>query len=142
MTPRTTALRHFLSLKDLTSDELLSVVSRGLELKTLHRKRVQHASLPGCMLGMLFEKSSTRTRVSFESGIRHLGGHAIFLSPRDTHLGRGEPIEDSARVISRMVDVVVVRTFEQAKIERFESGDPRSPNPWPCWRAPRVRHTC
>ncbi len=112
-------LRHFLRLQDLAPEEFLSIVARGLELKKTRRKREDHATLPGYMLGMLFEKSSTRTRVSFESGICDLGGHAIFLSPRDTHLGRGEPIEDSARVISRMVDIIVVRTFEQAKIERF-----------------------
>jgi ornithine carbamoyltransferase len=68
---------------------------------------------------MIFEKSSTRTRVSFEAGMAQLGGHALFLSPNDTQLGRGEPIEDSARVISRMVDVVMIRTFEQAKVQRF-----------------------
>ncbi len=70
-------------------------------------------------LAMIFEKSSTRTRVSFEAGMVQLGGHALFLSPRDTQLGRGEPIEDSARVLSRMVDAVMIRTFEQATVERF-----------------------
>ena len=68
---------------------------------------------------MIFEKSSTRTRVSFEAAMVHLGGGAMFLSPRDTQLGRGEPIEDTARVISRMVDIITVRTFEHAKLERF-----------------------
>jgi ornithine carbamoyltransferase len=68
---------------------------------------------------MVFEKSSTRTRMSFEAGMAQLGGTAIFLSPRDTQLGRGEPIEDSARVLSRMADVIMIRTFEHEKIERF-----------------------
>jgi ornithine carbamoyltransferase len=78
-----------------------------------------HESLKNRTLGMIFEKSSTRTRVSFEVGMYQLGGHALFLSPRDTQLGRGEPIEDSARVLSRMVDAVMIRTFEQEKLELF-----------------------
>ena len=78
-----------------------------------------HEPLKGKILGMIFEKSSTRTRVAFEAAMVQCGGHAIFLSPRDTQLGRGEPVEDSAQVISRMSDVVMIRTFEQAVIERF-----------------------
>ena len=78
-----------------------------------------HEPLKGKILGMIFEKSSTRTRVAFEAAMVQCGGHAIFLSPRDTQLGRGEPVEDSAQVISRMCDVVMIRTFEQAVIERF-----------------------
>lgn len=111
--------RHFLSLMDLTSKELNQVVRRAIELKTLRRRGQPCESLKGKVLGMVFEKSSTRTRVSFESGIFQLGGTAIFLSPRDTQLGRGEPIEDTARVLSRMVDIIAVRTFGQESLERF-----------------------
>ncbi len=86
----------------------------------------RYEPLRGRTLGMIFEKSSTRTRVSFEVGMVQLGGHALFLSPRDTQLGRGEPIEDSARVLSRMVDCVMIRTFEQEKLESF-AGHSRVP---------------
>lgn len=111
------ATRHFLTLLDLTPDELQQIIKRAVALKkspdlredSLHRKT----------LGMIFEKSSTRTRVSFEVAMTQLGGNAIFLSPADTQLGRGEPVEDSARVISSMVDVIMVRTFEHSKLERF-----------------------
>ena len=81
--------------------------------------RTPHATLPGRVLGLIFEKSSTRTRVSFEAGMAHLGGSSIFLSPNDTQLGRGEPVEDTARVVSRMVDLLAVRTYDQTKLERF-----------------------
>ena len=113
------APRHFLSLLDLSGDELRALLARAIELKTMLRRGEPHAPLAGKTLGMIFEKSSTRTRVSFEVGMVQLGGHALFLSPRDTQLGRGEPIEDSARVLSRMVDGVMIRTFEHAKIEVF-----------------------
>ena len=112
-------IRHFLSLLDLSSDELRSIIARATELKAMRNRGLIHESLKNLTLGMIFEKSSTRTRVSFEAGMSQLGGHALFLSPRDTQLGRGEPIEDSARVLSRMVDVVMIRTFEHEKLERF-----------------------
>lgn len=112
-------IRHFLSLADVNSEELKALIARAIELKKLHRQNIDHQSLKGKVLGMVFEKSSTRTRVSFEAGMAHLGGHSIFLSPRDTQLGRGEPIEDSARVLSRMVDVIMIRTFGQDILERF-----------------------
>jgi len=113
-------LRHFLSFSDLTGAEVRRVIQRAIELKKQTRGGVHHDHiLRGKTLGMIFEKSSTRTRVSFEVGMRQLGGHALFLSPRDTQLGRGEPIEDTARVLSRMVDCVMIRTFEHEKIERF-----------------------
>ncbi len=111
--------RHFLSLLDLSAEELRALIARAIELKRLHRDGKEHAPLRGKVLGMIFEKSSTRTRVSFEVGMIQLGGQALFLSPRDTQLGRGEPIEDTARVLSRMVDGVMIRTYEHEKIERF-----------------------
>ena len=111
--------RHFLSLLDLSSEELHGIIRRATELKRMQHRGYIHTPLKGKTLGMVFEKSSTRTRVSFESGMAQLGGHAIFLSPRDTQFGRGEPIEDSARVLSRMANAVMIRTFEQEKIERF-----------------------
>jgi ornithine carbamoyltransferase len=111
--------KHFLSLMDLSSGDLRRIIDRAIELKAMRRKGKVCASLEGKILGLIFEKSSTRTRVSFESGIFQLGGTAIFLSPRDTQLGRGEPIEDTARVLSRMVDIIAVRTFGQDTLERF-----------------------
>jgi ornithine carbamoyltransferase len=113
------SVRHFLSLRDLSSDELRRVISRADELKAIQRRGDRHTPLQGKTLGMIFEKSSTRTRVSFEVGMAQLGGHALFLSPRDTQLGRGEPVEDTARVLSRMVDVVMIRTFAHETLERF-----------------------
>jgi ornithine carbamoyltransferase len=111
--------RHFLSLLDLTPDELHRLLRRATELKQLLHSGEAHESLRGRTLAMVFEKSSTRTRISFEAGMAQLGGHAIFLSPRDTQLGRGEPIEDSARVMSRMVDCIMVRTYHQKDLELF-----------------------
>ena len=111
--------RHFLSLLDLSPTELRSLVKRATELKQILRSGELYEPLKNQTLGMIFEKSSTRTRISFEAGITQLGGHALFLSSRDTQLGRGEPIEDSARVISRMVDCVMIRTFEHEKVELF-----------------------
>jgi ornithine carbamoyltransferase len=111
--------RHFLSLLDLSAAELRGLIARAIELKRMLRSGQAHRSLPNRTLAMIFEKSSTRTRVSFEVGMAQLGGHALFLSSRDTQLGRGEPIEDSARVLSRMVDVVMIRTFKQETVESF-----------------------
>ncbi|MAK43741.1 MULTISPECIES: ornithine carbamoyltransferase [Spongiibacter] len=113
------ALRHFLTLNDLSPAELDHVIARAIELKAEHRERRQGVQFPNYVLGMIFEKASTRTRISFEAGIAQFGGHAIFLSPRDTQLGRGEPTEDSARVISSMCDIVMIRTFEHSIIEKF-----------------------
>ncbi len=111
--------RHFLTLHDLSSDEIHQVIDLAIALKAAHREGRQKPVFAGKVLGMIFEKSSTRTRVSFEAGMAQLGGDALFLSPNDTQLGRGEPIEDSARVISRMVDIVMIRTFGHDKIEKF-----------------------
>ncbi len=112
-------VRHFLTLTDLTSAELTAILHRAIELKSLHKKGEHYQPLKNRVLAMVFEKSSTRTRVSFETGMAQFGGHAIFLSPRDTQLGRGEPIEDSARVLSSMADCIMVRTYEHEKIECF-----------------------
>jgi ornithine carbamoyltransferase len=111
--------RHFLSMMDYTPDELVGVLRRGIELKDLRNRGVLFEPLRGRVLAMIFEKSSTRTRVSFEAGMIQLGGQAIFLSPRDTQLGRGEPIADGARVMSRMVDAVMIRTFEHSNLTEF-----------------------
>ncbi|MFA5678143.1 MAG: ornithine carbamoyltransferase [Pseudomonas sp.] len=112
-------VRHFLSLMDCSQAELASLLKRGSELKDLHRQGVIYEPLKNRVLGMIFEKASTRTRVSFEAGMIQLGGQAIFLSPRDTQLGRGEPVEDSARVLSRMCDAIMIRTFAHATVESF-----------------------
>ncbi len=111
--------RHFLTLNDLTTDELFLLLDHASKLKRDWRQRVARNSLKNRVLAMIFEKSSTRTRVSFEAGMTQLGGAALFLSPRDTQLGRGEPVEDSSRVISSMVDAVMIRTFDHQLVERF-----------------------
>ena len=113
------AVRHFLSLRDLSPRELEQVINLAIEMKVAKQEGRQEPIFAGKVLGMIFEKSSTRTRVSFEAGMAQLGGDALFLSPNDTQLGRGEPIEDSARVISRMVDMVMIRTHGQEIAERF-----------------------
>jgi len=112
-------MRHFLTLKDFTPVELEQLISRAIELKRMHKAGEVFEPLKNKVLAMIFDKSSTRTRVSFESGMVQFGGGAIFLSPNDTQLGRGEPVEDSARVISSMVDMVMIRTFEHKMVERF-----------------------
>jgi ornithine carbamoyltransferase len=111
------AARHFLTLLDLTPAELKGLLNRASELKTMQRNGLAQDYLHRKTLAMVFEKASTRTRVSFETAMTQLGGASIFLSPNDTQLGRGEPIEDTARVLSRMVDAIMVRTFAHAKIE-------------------------
>lgn len=111
--------RHFLTLNSLTSVELQSIIRRGLELKRRFKRKDYRPSLSGRVLAMIFEKSSTRTRVSFEAGMAQLGGHAIYLSPAGSQIGRGEPLEDTARVLSGMVDCVMLRTFEHKRIETF-----------------------
>ena len=113
------APRHFLTLLDFSPEELRLLLARASELRAMQHRGESYRPFVGKTLGMIFEKSSTRTRVSFEAGMAQFGGHAMFLSPRDTQLGRGEPIEDTARVISRMVDIIMIRTFEHEKILRF-----------------------
>lgn len=111
--------KDFLQLSDFNSDEIFYLLDTALELKALQKKGIQHHFLNGKVLGMIFEKSSTRTRVSFEVGMLQLGGHAIFLSPRDIQLGRGETISDTAKVLSRYVDGLMIRTFSHEGIEEF-----------------------
>ncbi|WP_086480361.1 ornithine carbamoyltransferase [Oceanospirillum sanctuarii] len=111
--------RHFLTLLDLSPEELNYVIERAITIKKGLKAGEIYEPLKNKVLGMIFEKSSTRTRVSFEAGMTQFGGSAIFLSPRDTQLGRGEPVEDSARVLSEMVDAVMIRTFDHALVERF-----------------------
>ena len=112
-------MRHFLTLKDYTKEEILEILALGLEIKKEVKAKEFKPRLANQTLAMIFEKSSTRTRVSFEVGMYQLGGHALFLSNRDIHLGRGEPVKDTARVISSMCDMVMIRTYEQSKLEEF-----------------------
>ena len=111
--------RHLLTLADLSAAELEALINRAMRLKQAYRQRELQQTCAGRVLAMIFEKSSTRTRVSFETAMAHLGGHAIFLSSQDSQLGRGEPIEDTARVLSQMVDGVMIRTFEHTRLTRF-----------------------
>ena len=111
--------QHFLTLLDIDPANLNRLVRRATELKAIQHAGERYEPLYGKVMGMIFDKSSTRTRVSFETAMAQFGGHAIFLSPRDTQLGRGEPVEDSARVLSRMVDVIMIRTFAHEMVERF-----------------------
>lgn len=111
--------RHFLTLLDMTPQELEYLIHRTSELKAMQYRGESYTPFLYKVLGMVFDKASTRTRVAFEAGMAQLGGNAIFLSPRDTQLGRGEPIEDTARVISRMVDIIMIRTFAHANLELF-----------------------
>ena len=111
--------RHFLTLLDLEPAELDWVINRAIELKKMQHAGEIYEPLKNQVLGMIFEKSSTRTRISFEAGMTQFGGSAIFLSSRDTQLGRGEPVEDSARVMSRMVDAIMIRTFDHETVEKF-----------------------
>ena len=112
-------MRHFLTLKDFTKEELLEMIALAQKIKQQTKEKKFVPYLERQTLGMIFEKSSTRTRVSFETGIYQLGGVGLFLSSNDIQLGRGEPMKDTARVISRMVDMVMIRTFEHSKIEEF-----------------------
>ena len=111
--------RHFLTLLDLSRDELNALITRSIDLKHQQKSGKISEPLKSRVLGKIFEKSSTRTRVSFEAGMIQLGGGSIFLSPNDTQLGRGEPVEDSARVLSRMVDAVMIRTYHHQTVEKF-----------------------
>jgi len=111
--------RHFLTLLDLSKTELQHIIQHAIALKAKRNAGALYEPLKNKVLAMIFEKSSTRTRVAFEAGMAQLGGSAIFLSPRDTQLGRGEPIEDTARVLASMTDCVMIRTFAHETVERF-----------------------
>ncbi len=113
------AIKHFLTLLDIEPNTLEKLLHRAIELKKMQHDGVIYEPFKNKVLGMVFEKSSTRTRVSFESAMIQCGGGAIFLSPRDTQLGRGEPVSDTAKVLSRMTDIIMIRTFEHEKIETF-----------------------
>ena len=113
------APRHFLTLNDVNKNELHNIIQRAIELKALLRAGKAPELLKDKVLAMIFEKNSTRTRVSFESGVAKLGGHAIFLSTKDSQLGRGEPVEDAARCIASMVDMVMIRTYAHTTVQRF-----------------------
>lgn len=110
-------MNHFLKLLDLTKEEIISILDLADQLKTQNKQGIEHHILKGKTLGMIFEKSSTRTRVSFETGMYQLGGHALFISSKDAQIGRGEPTEDTARVLSRYLDGIMIRTFEQEEVE-------------------------
>ena len=111
--------KDLLSIHDLSCEEVETILDLAGELKAMQKAGIEHRILAGKTLGMIFEKSSTRTRVSFETGMFQLGGQALFLSNRDLQIGRGEPIKDTARVLSRYLDGVMIRTFEHEKVEEF-----------------------
>lgn len=110
-------MKHLLKLADLTAEEIISILDMADKLKYEKKNGIEHKYLKGKSLGMIFEKPSTRTRVSFEVGMYELGGNALFLSSNDLQIGRGEAIEDTARVLSRMLDGVMIRTFKQKEVE-------------------------
>jgi ornithine carbamoyltransferase len=114
-----TAIKHYLQFSDLTKDEYAYIFERAALIKKKFKAYEKHQPLADRTLAMIFEKASTRTRVSFEAGMYQLGGSVVHLTTDGSQLGRAEPIEDSAKVISRMVDLVMIRTYEQTKIERF-----------------------
>ena len=113
--------KHFLTLLDIPKEEIKNLVHRAIELKKMTKENIVYTPLQNKTLALLFDKSSTRTRVSFEVGMTHFGGNTLFLSPRDTQLGRGEPIEDTAKVISSMVDCVVIRTHDHEDVVKFST---------------------
>ncbi len=110
-------MKHLLKLSDWSKEEIWDTLQLALELKEKNKKGIEHHLLKGKTLGMIFQKSSTRTRVSFEVGMYQLGGNALFLSSRDLQIGRGEPVCDTARVLSRYLDGIMIRTFEQKEVE-------------------------
>ena len=110
-------IRHLLKLSDLSSEQILDILNLADQLKYERKHGIPHPLLAGKTLGMIFQKSSTRTRVSFEVGMSQLGGNALFLSSRDLQIGRGEPVEDTARVLSRYLDGIMIRTFAQQEVE-------------------------
>ena len=112
-------MKHLLKMLDLTKEEIIGLLDLADKLKYENKNGIQHHILKGKTLGMIFQKSSTRTRVSFETGMYQLGGYPLFLSSNDLQIGRGEPVQDTARVLSRYLDGVMIRTFEQQEVEDF-----------------------
>lgn len=112
-------MKHFLKLLDCSTEEIMDMLELADKLKYEKKHNIPHPHLAGQSLGMIFQKSSTRTRVSFETGMYQLGGQALFLSPRDLQIGRGEPLRDTARVLSRFLDGLMIRTFAQQEVEDF-----------------------
>ena len=110
-------MNHLLRMLDLSTDEITQILNLADQLKYELKHGIEHKLLAGKTLGMIFQKASTRTRVSFEVGMYQLGGYALFLSANDLQIGRGEPVEDTARVLSRYLDGIMIRTFEQAEVE-------------------------
>ena len=110
-------MKHLLKMQDLTTEEIIEILDLADKLKYERKNGIEHPILKGKTLGMIFQKSSTRTRVSFETGMYQLGGSALFLSNRDLQIGRGEPVQDTARVLSRYLDGIMIRTFEQQEVE-------------------------
>ncbi|MBP8640763.1 MAG: ornithine carbamoyltransferase [Oscillospiraceae bacterium] len=110
-------MKHLLKLSDLTAEEIVGILNLADQLKYELKNGIEHHLLKGKTLGMIFQKSSTRTRVSFEVGMYQLGGNALFLSSRDLQIGRGEPVQDTARVLSRYLDGIMIRTFAQKEVE-------------------------
>ena len=110
-------MKHLLKLLDLSKEEILNILNLADQLKYEKKHNIEHHYLKGKTLGMIFEKSSTRTRVSFETGMYQLGGMALFLSAGDMQIGRGEPVQDTARVLSRYLDGIMIRTFAQEEVE-------------------------
>ena len=136
------AIKHFLQFKDFTRSELEYVFERTAWIKNQFKSYQKYWPLSDRTLVMIFEKASTRTRLSFEAGMHQLGGAAIYLNTRDSQLGRGEPVEDAAQVISRMSDIVMIRTFEQEIIERFRRQFARACNKRPDQRIPPLPGVC
>lgn len=112
-------MKHFLNLQDFTKDEIIDLLNLADQLKYERKHNIEHKLLKGKKLGLIFQKSSTRTRVSFEVGMTELGGYPLFLSSRDLQIGRGEPVQDTARVLSRYLDGIMIRTFDQQEVEDF-----------------------
>ena len=112
-------MKHLLSMLALSTEEITNILNLADQLKYENKNGIKHHRLEGQTLGMIFQKSSTRTRVSFETGMYQLGGQALFLSNRDLQIGRGEPIQDTARVLSRYLDGIMIRTYEQSEVENL-----------------------
>ena len=110
-------MKHLLKMLDMSREEIIDILNLADQLKYELKHGIPHPLLKGKSLGMIFQKASTRTRVSFETGMYQLGGHALFLSADDLQIGRGEPVEDTARVLSRYIDGIMIRTFAQKEVE-------------------------